>query len=195
MVRIIRLLLNTLAYGPLYGLAQYRMASTAPLDPVENWCFWTRFRHPWIELAMRVYPPMFARRRFVEPFLAQDHAVGIEAHYDVSTDFYRLFLDREFIFYSCADFLSEEDTLKDAQRNKARFLLNLIEPKAGERILELGCGWGSMLKYICGFTGDKDNLSGYTLAKEQVAYIRSELGFNVSLTDFITVSYPESYYD
>ncbi|MBW2647564.1 MAG: class I SAM-dependent methyltransferase, partial [Deltaproteobacteria bacterium] len=80
--------------------------------------------------------------------LAQDHSVGIELHYDISNAFYKLFLDKEFMSYSCAYFLSERETLEDAQKNKAQLILALLNPKAGEKILDLGCGWGGMLKCI-----------------------------------------------
>ena len=89
-------------------------------------------------------------------WLNQSHAKGIEYHYDVSNEFYKLFLDRDFMFYSCADFASDQDSLETAQRRKADHLLSLIAPVAGERILELGCGWGSMLRHIHEATGDKD---------------------------------------
>lgn len=195
LVRLGRAVLNTLIHGPLYSVAQYRMSSETPLDPVENWTFWTEPKNSMTEFMARNYPPDFARRRILRAMLAQDHAVGIESHYDISNDFYKLFLDKEFMFYSCARFLSQRETLEDAQRNKAQLILSLIDPKAGEKILDLGCGWGSMLKCIYEVTGDRDNLSGYTLSRQQLAYIRSELGFNVSLTNFITTAYQEASYD
>ncbi|MFX5603078.1 class I SAM-dependent methyltransferase, partial [Acinetobacter baumannii] len=80
-----------------------------------------------------------------------------EYHYDLSNDFYRLFLDKTFMFYSCADFNSPGDSLEQAQLNKANHLLSLIDPKPGEAILELGCGWGSMLRHIHAHTGDIRN--------------------------------------
>ena len=97
--------------------------------------------------------------------LDRSHAAGIEYHYDLPTAFYRLFLDQSFMFYSCADFNSPRDTLEQAQLNKANHILSLINPKAGERILEFGCGWGSMMRHIYDATGDKNNLIGYTLSK------------------------------
>ncbi|WP_204320337.1 class I SAM-dependent methyltransferase, partial [Proteus vulgaris] len=61
------------------------------------------------------YPPAVRRRRLIERMLAQSHAGGIEYHYDLSNDFYRLFLDKTFMFYSCADFRTPGDTLEQAQ--------------------------------------------------------------------------------
>ncbi|MBV9241668.1 MAG: class I SAM-dependent methyltransferase, partial [Acidobacteria bacterium] len=125
----------------------------------------------------------------------QAHARGIEYHYDLSNDFYKLFLDRRFMFYSCADFDLPSDTLEQAQLNKANHLLSLIAPKAGEKILELGCGWGSMLQHIHSQTGDKESLSGYTLSKEQKGYIDQNFGFNILLDDFITADLGDARYD
>jgi len=114
------------------------MSSESPLDPVENWTFWTEPKNRMTKFLARNYPPDFARRRILRPMLAQDYAVGIESHYDISNYFYKLFLDKEFMFYSCARFLSAGETLEDAQRNKAQLILSLIDPKAGEKILDLG---------------------------------------------------------
>jgi cyclopropane-fatty-acyl-phospholipid synthase len=97
------------------------------------------------------------------------------------------------MFYSCADF-EKGDKLETAQRRKADHLLSLIQPKAGERILELGSGWGGMLRHISEATGDKPSLEGTTLSQEQARYVKEKYGFNVRIEDFITKNYePESY--
>jgi hypothetical protein len=83
------------------------------------------------------------------------------------------------MFYTCADFHSREETLEEAQQHKADFILNLIDPKPGEKILELGCDWGPMLKRIHQHTGDKENLYGITLSKEQAKYNDEHNGFQV----------------
>ena len=105
----------------------------------------------------------------------RDRVKGIAYHYDVSNDFYRLFLDHEYIFYTCGDFLSNQDSIEVAQHHKANFILNLINPKPGERILDLGCGWGSMMKRVYEKTRDRENLYGYTLSVETKALYRSDL--------------------
>ncbi len=65
--------------------------------------------------------------------MKQDHIFGISAHYDVSNEFYELFLDKKYMFYSCADFPTGRETLEEAQTIKANFILNLLQPKAGEK--------------------------------------------------------------
>lgn len=182
-------------YGPSYGYLNYLIRSPAPLDPETAW---RRVAGP-APAAIRWFrtnwPPAFLRRALLAGKLQQDHLLGIAAHYDVSNDFYELFLDKRYMFYSCADFLTGQETLEEAQQNKADFLLKLIDPKPGEKILELGCGWGSMLKRIYEATGDKENLSGYTLSKEQVAYNQTHNEFQVEFRNFITTDYPLEAYD
>src|SRR5581483_4456023 len=93
------------------------------------------------------------------------------------------------------DFLTGRETLEEAQTRKADFICKLIDPQPGERILELGCGWGSMLKRIHEATGDRENLFGYTLSQEQVAYNQQHNGFNVDFKNFITADYPAESFD
>lgn len=195
LLRTLSFVLEATCYGPLYGIAQSRLRSPQPLDPEENWEFWTRPRNRLLIEAVNSYPPSFWRRFLVSRNLKKGHEVGITSHYDISNEFYKIFLDKKYMFYSCADFHSNSDTLEEAQENKANFILGLLDPKPGERILDLGCGWGAMLLRVYEATNDKDNLFGYTLSKEQVTYIKEHHGFNVSLTNFITTTYAEESWD
>lgn len=182
-------------YGPSYAYLNYLIRSPQPLDPDHTWHAITDPTPAWADWLRRVYPPAPLRRSLLAAKMRKDHVLGIAAHYDVSNEFYRLFLDRRYMFYSCADFLTGKETLEEAQQNKADFILNLIQPKAGERILELGCGWGAMLKRIAEATGDKQNLHGYTLSREQVAHNEAHNGFNVEFKNFITADYPKESFD
>jgi len=67
---------------------------------------------------------------------------NIRAHYDTGNDFFRLFLD-ESMTYSCALFPSDEATLEDAQQAKIQAILSKSDVRAGDSILEIGCGWGA----------------------------------------------------
>jgi cyclopropane-fatty-acyl-phospholipid synthase len=71
-------------------------------------------------------------------------AASIEHHYDVSNDFYRAWLDEQMV-YSCAYFRSPHDTLEQAQVNKLDHILTKIQLKPGERLLDIGCGWGALV--------------------------------------------------
>ena len=180
--------------GLLYAIANDRIHAPIPLDPSDNWAFWTDEKPDWLVSLLRSYPPEPKRKAYLSKMLDRSHASGIEAHYDVSNDFYALFLDTQYRFYTCAEFLSDQETLEEAQTNKAEYLRTLLALDGHEKILDLGCGWGAMLKYLQE-KGHKGSLTGFTLSQEQLAYDQQTLGLNVSLTDFITTPFEHSAYN
>jgi cyclopropane-fatty-acyl-phospholipid synthase len=91
---------------------------------------------------------------------------AIEYHYDVSDDFYSLFLDRGMV-YSCAYFRDENDSLEAAQMQKLDHILNKLMLKPGERLLDIGCGWGSLVLRAAQKYGAIAH--GITLSKNQHA--------------------------
>ena len=91
---------------------------------------------------------------------------AIEYHYDVSNEFYGLFLDPGMV-YSCAYFRAESDTLEQAQTQKIDHILNKLMLKPGERLLDIGCGWGSLILRAAGKYGAIAH--GITLSKNQHA--------------------------
>lgn len=193
-MRLHRLASDMVIYGPLYALANYRIHSPRPLSPLENWQYWTGPKPAWLEAVVRAYPPKPMRKAYLDKMLTQDHAIGIQAHYDVSNDFYALFLDSRYRFYTCADFNSSQDSLEEAQASKAEYIRTLLNLSGDERVLDLGCGWGAMLKFLLD-QGHRGELTGFTLSKEQLAYDRHVLGLNVLLADFIAEEYSDSPYD
>jgi len=186
---------EALIYGPVYATFKYLIRSPKPLDPEKTWKLLTGEPSGLVRAICEGYPPKFVRRLLLGRHRTQAHEVGISEHYDVSNDFYELFLDKKYMFYTCADHYADTQTLEEAQTNKANFILGLVDPKPGEKILELGCGWGSMMKRIYEHTGDKENLHGYTLSKEQVAYNTEHNGFNVEFKNFVTSDYPTAEFD
>jgi cyclopropane-fatty-acyl-phospholipid synthase len=186
---------ETLLCGPSYAQFFLWSRNTNVLDAKATWEQFTQPQNPYLEWFLRHYPPAPIRQLWatVYPKL-KDRVKGISTHYDVSNEFYKLFLDQEYLFYTCADFLTADDSLELAQQQKADYLLNLIDPQPEERILDLGCGWGAMLKRIYQRTGDRANLWGYTLSTEQKRFIDETYGFNVELKDVVTTDYaPESW--
>ena len=89
---------------------------------------------------------------------------NVAHHYDLGNDFYRLFLD-EGMQYSCAYFLSDDDTLEQAQRNKLRLLAAKLDLSPGLRVLDIGCGWGELALYLAAMNDVE--VVGVTLSKEQ----------------------------
>ena len=71
---------------------------------------------------------------------------AVAFHYDVSNDFYRLWLDRQMV-YSCAYFRSPTDDLDVAQEQKLDYICRKLRLRPGQRLLDIGCGWGALVLY------------------------------------------------
>ena len=89
---------------------------------------------------------------------------NVAHHYDLGNDFYKLFLD-EGMQYSCAYFLDEGEGLETAQRNKLRLIASKLALKPGQKILDIGSGWGDMALYLAAM--EQVDVTGVTLSKEQ----------------------------
>jgi cyclopropane-fatty-acyl-phospholipid synthase len=100
---------------------------------------------------------------------------NIEAHYDLGNDFYSPWLD-ETMTYSSAVFaepISADEPLEDAQRRKVRLLLDRLNLKPGDTLLEIGCGWGGLMEIAAKEYGA--HVTGITLSTEQKAYAEERL--------------------
>lgn len=96
----------------------------------------------------------------------------VQSHYDIGNDFYEMWLDPT-LTYSCAYFASEEDSLETAQWNKVRHILNKLHAQEGETLLDIGCGWGTLI-----FTAAKEyhlEATGVTLSQEQYDYVSQKI--------------------
>lgn len=89
---------------------------------------------------------------------------AVTYHYDKGNDFFRLFLDRKML-YSCAYFHTGDETLDDAQEAKLEHLCRKLRLKAGERLLDIGCGWGALIAYAAERFGV--DATGITLSQPQ----------------------------
>src|SRR3954469_16174016 len=96
---------------------------------------------------------------------------NIAAHYDLGNDFYSAWLD-DTMTYSSARFASPSDSLEDAQRRKVATLLDRLDLAPGQRLLEIGCGWGS-LAIAAAQRGA--TVVGLTLSKEQKAWAERKI--------------------
>ncbi len=113
-------------------------------------------------------PPEEARLHGSRHSRARD-AQAIAHHYDVSNEFYRLFLG-ETMTYSCAYFATPETSLADAQRAKYDLICRKLGLRPGMRLLDVGCGWGGMAMHAAEHYGAR--AIGVTLSRRQVEYAR-----------------------
>jgi cyclopropane-fatty-acyl-phospholipid synthase len=98
---------------------------------------------------------------------------NIQHHYDVSNAFYRLWLDRRMV-YSCAYFRTENDTLEDAQAQKLDHICRKLRLSPGERLLDIGCGWGGLILWAAEHYGV--DATGITLSQNQFDHVQAEIG-------------------
>lgn len=93
---------------------------------------------------------------------------AISHHYDLSNDFYRLVLDPS-MAYSCAYFTSEDESVAQAQHNKLDLVCRKLDLRPGMRLLDVGCGWGSMIIHAAKHYGV--HATGVTISAQQRAHI------------------------
>ncbi len=102
----------------------------------------------------------------------EPHFGDVQHHYDLSDDFYRLFLDPSQT-YSCAYFERDDMTLEEAQAAKIDLALGKLGLRPGMTLLDIGCGWGgTMLRALRRYDV---NVIGLTLSKNQVLHVQSLL--------------------
>ena len=118
---------------------------------------------------------------------------NVEYHYDIGGEkgekLYDMFLDRKHRLYSCAYWKENTKTLEDAQQNKIDHIVKKLDIKQGQKILEVGCGWGGMALEIAKQKGCE--VTGISLSKNQINYCKKkskELGLdnqvNFELADY-----------
>ena len=97
---------------------------------------------------------------------------NISKHYDLGNEFFSLWLDKT-LTYSSAIFDEQNKDLSDAQNNKYQKLIDLIKPSSGDKVLEIGCGWGGFAEYI----GKKYDvkLDCITISKKQFEYAKKRI--------------------
>jgi len=97
---------------------------------------------------------------------------NIARHYDLGNDFFSLWLDKT-LTYSSAIFNKETKNLSEAQNNKYQKLIDLIKPGIGDKVLEIGCGWGGFAEYL----GTKYDvkLDCITISKKQFEYTKERI--------------------
>ena len=108
---------------------------------------------------------------------------NIAKHYDLGNDFFSLWLD-ETLTYSSAIFNDNAKNLSEAQNNKYQKLIDLIKPNNGDKVLEIGCGWGGFAEYL----GKKYDvkLDCITISKKQFDYAKERI-FKCGLNEKVNI--------
>ncbi len=140
----------TIEEGTLGDFIEYCCINTRDADenPVFRLSEWLNRRTRWLQQ----HNPIGRARR------------NVAHHYDLSDTLYDLFLDKD-RQYSCAYFTDDDNTLEEAQDNKKRHLAAKLRLTPGQRVLDIGSGWGGLGLYLAGVS-DVD-VTGVTLSEEQ----------------------------
>ena len=91
---------------------------------------------------------------------------AIQYHYDVSNEFYQLWLDEKMI-YSCAYFKDPDESIDAAQARKLDYICRKLRLEPGDRLLDIGCGWGALIMHAAEHYGVE--ALGITLSEKQLA--------------------------
>jgi cyclopropane-fatty-acyl-phospholipid synthase len=150
--------------------------------------------HRWPQLTRLVgrarrLPSDLRRRNPERPYSSGAlHSLGrderaVTFHYDTGNEFFKLFLDPQLV-YSCADFLDPSETLAVAQERKLDLICRKLELAPGQRFLDVGCGWGSLVIHAASRYGV--NATGVTLSEPQasVAEIKAK---EAGVEDLVTI--------
>ena len=108
---------------------------------------------------------------------------NISLHYDLGNEFFSTWLDKT-LTYSCGIFNSSKETLEKAQINKYNKLIDLIQPKPGDKILEMGCGWGGFAEHLAKNYDVK--LDCITISKKQFLFTKTRIN-NAKLNHKVNV--------
>ena len=97
---------------------------------------------------------------------------NIHHHYDIGNDFYRLWLDRAYLQYTCAYYPNAGMTLEQAQVAKMEHICRKLRLQAGDTVVEAGCGWGGLARYMAKHYDV--NIRSYNISHEQIVYAREQ---------------------
>jgi len=122
---------------------------------------------------------------------------AVTYHYDVSNDFYALWLDQRMV-YSCAYFHSSDEDLDSAQEQKLDYICRKLRLTPGQRLLDIGCGWGGLVMHAAQHYGV--NATGITLSQPQAELANRRIAeaslsdrCRVEVRDYRQVNEPEGY--
>ena len=151
-------------------LAAMRRLGSLPRNPLERLALgWRLWRLPRVQnpRAGRQAVKLTGRRHSLE----RDRQ-AISYHYDLSNDFFALFLDPRLV-YTAPYYHTPSDSLEAAQEQKLDYVCRKLDLKKGERLLDIGCGWGGLVTYAAEHYGVQAH--GVTLSKAQAEFAQDQI--------------------
>ncbi len=109
----------------------------------------------------------------------------ISKHYDLGNEFFSIWLDKT-LTYSSAIYNKPNDDLANAQLNKYNKLIDFIKPKSGDKILEIGCGWGGFAEHLA--KNHDIKLDCITISKKQLDFTKKRI-FNAGLNEKVDIKF------
>lgn len=158
-----------LAFGDLYSSGRLQVDGDLPelMEALYRSIHAARRQWPkWLEALWRNHNPRATG--------VSEAKENIHHHYDLGNEFYRLWLDHAEMQYTCAYYETPDLTLEQAQLAKLEHVCRKLRLKPGMTVVEAGCGWGGLARYMARNYGVK--VHSYNISKEQLAYAREEAG-------------------
>ncbi|MBK1886307.1 MULTISPECIES: SAM-dependent methyltransferase [Marinobacter] len=156
-----------LAFGDLYSAGRLDVEGDLPelMVTIYQAIHQARQKWPrWLEALWRNHTP-----RSTGLMEARDN---IHHHYDLGNDFYQLWLDKAEMQYTCAYYERPELSLEQAQLAKMEHVCRKLRLKPGMTVVEAGCGWGGLARYMARNYGV--TVHAYNISREQIAYAREQ---------------------
>ncbi|MCL7943224.1 cyclopropane-fatty-acyl-phospholipid synthase family protein [Marinobacter sp. ATCH36] len=156
-----------LAFGDLYSAGRLKVDGdlTDLMEALYRSVHKARQKWPkWLETLWRNHNP--------RPTGVTEAKENIHHHYDLGNEFYRLWLDQAEMQYTCAYYEKQDLTLEQAQLAKLEHVCRKLRLKPGMTVVEAGCGWGGLARYMARNYGVK--VHSYNISREQLAYAREE---------------------
>ncbi|MEC7377963.1 MAG: cyclopropane-fatty-acyl-phospholipid synthase family protein, partial [Pseudomonadota bacterium] len=156
-----------LAFGDLYSAGRLEVEGDLPelMECLYRSVHQARQKWPkWLEALWRNHNPRSTG--------ISEAKENIHHHYDLGNEFYRLWLDTAEMQYTCAYYESANLTLEQAQLAKLEHVCRKLRLKPGMTVVEAGCGWGGLARYMARNYGVK--VHAYNISREQLAYAREE---------------------
>ncbi|MEE2762451.1 MAG: cyclopropane-fatty-acyl-phospholipid synthase family protein [Pseudomonadota bacterium] len=156
-----------LAFGDLYSAGRLEVEGDLPdlMETLYRSVHSAREQWPrWLDALWRNHNP--------RPTGITEAKENIHHHYDLGNEFYQLWLDRAEMQYTCAYYEQPDLTLEQAQLAKLEHVCRKLRLKPGMTVVEAGCGWGGLARYMARNYGVK--VHAYNISREQLAFARSE---------------------